>query len=262
MNIPYTYFGSLFSGAGGLDYGLEQAGLRCVFQVENDKHCLTILDRHFPDVPKNEIRPCVGLVGGDPCPIRSNAACISGTSRPDMSGYFLAMAARCKPRWVLRENVCSPDVVDFVIGLEMLGYYCLVAEVNSAAFTGQSRRREFVVGFDKQKALDRFRDACIAAENDTEYGASRVQARKPVACLTATSGGFGDRYNLVYEGPERGLRLLSFTERESLQGWPIGWTDGVPDAARKRMLGNGVTAPVAEWLGRRIKEALLKVLLD
>ena len=43
---------SLFSGVGGFDMGLENAGMETVFQCEWDKHCLTILDRHWPDVPK------------------------------------------------------------------------------------------------------------------------------------------------------------------------------------------------------------------
>ena len=43
---------SLFSGVGGFDMGLENAGMETVYQCEWDKHCLTILDRHWPDVPK------------------------------------------------------------------------------------------------------------------------------------------------------------------------------------------------------------------
>ena len=43
---------SLFSGVGGFDYGLEQAGMRSVYQCEIDKHARSVLDRHWPDVPK------------------------------------------------------------------------------------------------------------------------------------------------------------------------------------------------------------------
>ena len=43
---------SLFSGVGGFDMGLENAGMETVFQCEWDKHCRTILDRHWPTVPK------------------------------------------------------------------------------------------------------------------------------------------------------------------------------------------------------------------
>jgi DNA (cytosine-5)-methyltransferase 1 len=43
---------SLFSGVGGFDMGLENAGMETVFQCEWDKHANSILYKHWPDVPK------------------------------------------------------------------------------------------------------------------------------------------------------------------------------------------------------------------
>ena len=248
-------FGSLFSGGGGLDLGLERAGLKCVFQVENDRHCLTLLKRHWPDVPKNEIRPCLGLVGGDPCPIRSSLANSIRTKKPDMSGYFLAMVARCKPRWVLRENVLSPDSVDFSGALVLLGYRSVVVEMDSAAFTGQSRRREFVVGFDTGKTAKRFEALVLRQTNEDDLSQCSTKRQK-LRCLNSRGrSGISIYQDYVYEGAQWGFRSFSHAERESLQGWPIGWTDGLPNSARERIVGNGVTVPVAEWLGKRIFEA-------
>ena len=248
-------FGSLFSGGGGLDLGLESAGLKCVFQVENDRHCLTLLERHWPDVPKNEIRPCVGLVGGDPCPVRSKLGSVTGSSSPNLSGHFLAMAARCEPGWVLRENVPAPDVVDFVAALTVIGHRVIVIEMDSKAFTGQMRRRQFVVGF-RDKQIARKFEALVREKSNQEDNTKYSQSGQAVRCLTKRGrSGLSIFANYVYEGPERGLRSLSHAERESLQGWPAGWTDGLPHSARERITGNGVTAPVAEWIGKRIVEA-------
>lgn len=55
-----------------------------------------------------------------------------------------------------------------------------------------------------------------------------------------------------------GVRRLTPTECERLQGFPDGWTDvdGMSDTQRYRQLGNAVSVPVAYWLGLRAKMAL------
>ncbi len=51
---------------------------------------------------------------------------------------------------------------------------------------------------------------------------------------------------------ESAVRRLTPTECERLQGFPDGWTDLGPDSRRYAALGDAVTVPVAEWIGRRL----------
>lgn len=52
-----------------------------------------------------------------------------------------------------------------------------------------------------------------------------------------------------------GVRRLTPTECERLQGFPDGWTDGQSDSVRYRQLGNAVAVPVVEWIAKRIVKA-------
>lgn len=61
---------------------------------------------------------------------------------------------------------------------------------------------------------------------------------------------------------EFGVRRLTPQECERLQGFPDDWTlydangKEISDSARYRMLGNAVAVPVAEWIGKRLIEAI------
>jgi len=56
--------------------------------------------------------------------------------------------------------------------------------------------------------------------------------------------------------PNTRIRRLTPTECERLQGFPDGWTKGVSDTQRYKLLGNAVTVNVIEFLGEKLKECL------
>ncbi len=71
----------------------------------------------------------------------------------------------------------------------------------------------------------------------------------------ASVGGSGGAKLALHTGAS--VRRLTPTECERLQGFPDGWTDlgGTPDSRRYAALGDAVTVPVAEWIGRRLMGA-------
>lgn len=60
-----------------------------------------------------------------------------------------------------------------------------------------------------------------------------------------------------------GVRRLTPTECERLQGFPDGWTavNGASDSTRYKQLGNAIAVPVAEWIGKRIMQAIPKAIV-
>ncbi len=176
-------YGSLFSGVGGFDLGMDRAGWTCAWQVEIDKQCRQVLRHHWPDVPKYEDVRNVGVANlfpvdcitfGSPCQGLSVAGKRKGLA-DDRSGLFLEairILDELAPRWVLFENVpgllSSEQGEDFAVCLEgFTGWRPAVPEggwrnagfaigpsrgvswrVCDSQFFGvaQRRRRVFIVG--------------------------------------------------------------------------------------------------------------------
>lgn len=108
---------SLFSGAGGLDLGLERAGMTIVGHCELDPTARQVLARHWPDVPCHpdvttlDGRDWYGRVdvvaGGSPCTDLSMAGRRAGLAG-EHSGLFwhqCRIADECSAGWVVWENV-------------------------------------------------------------------------------------------------------------------------------------------------------------
>jgi len=86
----------------------------------------------------------------------------------------------------------------------------------------------------------------------------RANPAQPVIAQPLRAGrqysDMGDGQTNVFP-THNGVRRLTPTECERLQGFPDGWTDGQSDSARYRQLGNAVAVPVVEWIARRIVKA-------
>jgi DNA (cytosine-5)-methyltransferase 1 len=112
---PPLWVGSLFSGIGGLDLGLELAGMEVRWQVEQDPWCQRVLATHWPDVTRygdvcgltgDELEPVDLICGGFPCQPVSVAGGQKG--RDDARWLwpeFRRVVGLLRPRYVLVENV-------------------------------------------------------------------------------------------------------------------------------------------------------------
>lgn len=109
-------FGSLFAGIGGIDLGLERAGMVCKWQVEIDPFCQKVLQRHWPNVTRySDVRECgkhnlepVDLIcGGFPCQDVSIAGERKGLEgeRSTLWSEYARIIYELKPRWIVAENV-------------------------------------------------------------------------------------------------------------------------------------------------------------
>jgi len=107
-------FGSLFSGVGGIDLGLERSGMEVVWQCERDPFCRQVLNKNWPGVPcyddvrdVDEKAPKVDLIcGGPPCQPVSHAGRRKGAEDERwLWPEFVRVIRAVRPRWVLVENV-------------------------------------------------------------------------------------------------------------------------------------------------------------
>ena len=264
MNMRH---GSAFTGIGGFDLGFAAAGIETAWQIESSPFCRRVLKRRWPaaaryDDVRRVLRPglyedgptTVDVIsGGDPCPIRSSARLGRASRHPDLSGYFLALVGRLRPRWLVRENVPAPDVVDFLAGLEALGYGTTLIEVNPVLLTGQDRRRQIAIGHSRSVAA-RFRASLYFASLDSEGVTRHNEISEAVSgTLVAHCNRMATEPGFCLE-PGRGMRQFTVAERERLAGFPGGWTAGLSRYRACHALGNSFPPPLAEWIGRRIVE--------
>lgn len=169
--------GSLFSGIGGLELGLEWAGVgHTVWQVERDPFCRAVLARHWPQAErfddvrtvrgihevecdldedcrcdKNILGPVDVLCGGFPCQDVSSAGKGAGLAgaRSGLWREYLRIVHELRPRFVVVENVASGKarwLCEVRSDLQALGYDSTALALSASDVGAPHRRaRIFVV---------------------------------------------------------------------------------------------------------------------
>jgi len=150
---------SLFSGIGGLDLGLERAGMRTVAFCEREPAAQHWLRVHWPGVPIHDdvttlsvesFRGVDLIAGGFPCQPFSVAGNQKGTEdERHLWPHFARLIGEIRPRWVLAENVPGLRTIaaDLVLeDLEELGYTAWPVVVGADDVGAPHRRkRVFIV---------------------------------------------------------------------------------------------------------------------
>lgn len=236
--------GSLFSGIGGLDLGLERGipGLKTIWQVEQEPFCQKVLAKHWPEakiyddvrnITKENVEPVDILCGGFPCQDLSVAGKGEGLNGKK-SGFYWEMwriIGELRPRIVVMENVPVITIrgLDSVLGsLSQIGYdaeWCVISARDFGA--PHLRKRWFCVtyplGYGSKVHFGR----------GFPVGPKGLLGRGP----SPGDGGKYEHYwkNFPIEPPFRNRN------------------DGLPNGlARIKALGNAVVPQCAQWVGEQI----------
>jgi DNA (cytosine-5)-methyltransferase 1 len=227
--------GSLFAGIGGMDLGLERAGMTVKWQVEIDDYAARVLAKHWPAVPRyRDVRDVgahnlesVDLVcGGFPCQPHSLAGRRGANSDDrDLWAEFARIICEIQPRWVLAENVpglLSSDARRFfgrVLGdLAALGYDAEWSIVSACSMGAPHTRERLFILAHARSRRDRLK-----------------------------------RQRVIGQAHSSEKRHVSFWQSQPM---PDRVADGVPRRVdRLRGLGNAVVPQVAEYIGRQIMAA-------
>lgn len=158
---------SLFSGAGGLDKGFENAGFDIIWANEFDKSIWETFEHNFPNtfldkrsirnVPSIDIPECIGIVGGPPCQSWSEAGALRGINdlRGQLFYEFIRILRDKKPLFFLAENVegmLAQRHSEALLNIKKLfkesGYTLSFRLINAHNFNvPQDRKRVIFVGY-------------------------------------------------------------------------------------------------------------------
>lgn len=255
--------GSLFSGIGGLELGLERAGLGPVlWQVEINPYARAVLAAHWPkarrfhdiqEIDSTTLAPVDLVCGGFPCQDISSAGKRAGLrgTRSGLWAQFRRIVGELRPQWVVVENVASGAAawVDAVAGeLERLRYAVLPVPL-AAADVGapHERRRVFLVAYaDGQGKPAQPKHAQVAAAPAATTHAQRDRIRHEPRRRSRQNGA----------GARIAADTCSAAWREPMPNM-VRVADGLParlDGARARIhaLGNAVVPQCAEVVGHII----------
>ncbi len=250
-------FGSLFSGIGGLDLGLERVGFECKWQCEIDEFCNQILEKSWPNVRRirdvrNVSRSTVETVdiicGGFPCQPVSLAGRRKGKGDHRwLWPQFARVVDELRPKYVIVENVpglLSLGGSEVIADLACLGYDARWHLVSASALGAPHiRKRLFIIGSDPNSKR-------------------KLQPKRLIASKWRWPGDICSKVpDTMRKGLSRQRKSLCGIQTKDLGACDSGWWATEPDICRVaygvprrmdriRALGNAVVPQCAEFIAR------------
>lgn len=279
---------SYFAGAGLMDVGLLAAGINInqAFELDADA-CATYRHNLGSHVTQCDITQqlvleqdsCDGMVFTYPCTKYSTIADIHASRTGDeLFLHALRHLALARPEFYVVENV--PGMRAFPIVMEAMSklpdyYVQIFCPIKSETWLPQRRQRLIIIGTRRPFSIhppENTKPIPLAAILETE-----PRVTLPKAIKTRMAGGYRDlpiisdpakgdfaptcvaHYAkdkstrlVVDKRYPMGVRPFSVREYARLQGLPDWFEFPVSDTSAYRQIGNGVSTPVGEWIGKEI----------
>lgn len=276
---------SLFSGIGGLEFGLSKAGHETLIFCENWAPAAAVLSKRFEGVPN---RGDIGLLrslprstelvtAGFPCQDLSQAGRTAGIGgrKSGLVDHVFRLIDKERPKWILLENVSFMLQLDngsamtrLVSEFEEKDYRWAYRVVNTLGFLPHRRERVFFLASREEDPAD----VLLADETEPTETTTSLETHAHGFYWTEGTRGLGwgkDCVPTLKNGSTVGIPsppaiLLTngeivtpeIRDAERLQGLPVDWTKPAESVARASfrwsLVGNAVSTPVASWIGERL----------
>jgi len=275
----------LFAGIAGVEVGLGKAGHHAEFFCEFDPAAAAVLAARFPGVPiDRDIRslkslPAVDVVcGGFPCQDLSQAGRTAGIGgrNSGLVDHVFRLIEHASPRWLVLENVPFMLALDrgaamlhLTSRLASLGFTWAYRVVDARAF-GLPQRRQRVI-----MVASRYEDPRGVLLSDDAGPPEEADSRGKACGFYWTEGvrGLGwavDAVPTLKGGSTIGIPsppaiwmptgeivTPDIRDAERLQGFRGDWTAPAATVSARRgtrwkLVGNAVSTPVFEWVGKRL----------
>jgi DNA (cytosine-5)-methyltransferase 1 len=249
--------GSLFSGIGGFELGLERAiPAETIWQVEQEKFCQSILKKHWPkakiyddvrNITKDNVGPVDILCGGFPCQDISIAGKTKGL-KGEKSGLWWEMwriISELRPRIIVLENVSNIIRLggrEVAGSLAQIGYDAEWTTIRASDFGAPHRRERWF---------------CVAYPNSKSQP-SRPKLSTPLEGISSHPKRFNGQVSIKGKHPSIQKFRSNGAEWNFWKEGPVESPlchvdDGIPNrVARLKALGNAIVPQCSQWIGEQI----------